>query len=261
MLEFAIPDRQHAPAHGPQRRNVRPVAFDIAIEFNLPIARIRFWPAAVEAFCVRVLMPKTSMNENSAPIPPADDVRFSRKFFRVKPVSNAQFAQNRPHGQFRLGLFRLNPPHVLGTACGGEFVHAGRMPLLKLPVQPIEQSSLIGDRRPADLRHEFQEGRTIRRHICRAFVANRTNSAEVLQPARATHRLVADMPDVKPSFPARIGGMRFSSGSPAHLAGETIAIQDECASLLRDAALKRRLRLGIEQQILARPQIGAVIVR
>lgn len=119
---------------------------------------------------------------------------------------------------------------------------------------------MIQRRRPAHLHQQFREIGPLQRDVGRTFIADRANGFQVRCVVTASEAFVNDVADVQTCFAADIIRMGFARDSTAHLAGETVAIQHECARFFGDGTRERRLRFRGFEQVVAGFQIGAVIV-
>lgn len=68
------------------------------------------------------------------------------------------------------------------------------------------------------------------------------------------------MAEVEAGSSRGVFGVRFSGNSTAHLAGESISIQDEGSGFFRDGSFKCGFRGGIEEKVLAGFKVVSVVV-
>ncbi len=78
---------------------------------------------------------------------------------------------------------------------------------------------------------------------------------------RSAHAFVQNVTDMKAGFASGIVGMHLTCDGTAHLACESVAIEDECAGFLGDGASKSGFWFGCFQQILTWLEIAAVVMR
>lgn len=92
----------------------------------MPIGSIGFRQPAVETLLPRMLMPKTTVDENCLLILSANDVGLAREFVGMQAESVAEPMHNRPNNQLWLHPSRSNAPHVLGTPVLRKLIHTSK---------------------------------------------------------------------------------------------------------------------------------------
>lgn len=101
MCRFAFPDNENVPAQRLQTGLVVGVPGGIAGQLRVPVAGVRFWPAAVSAALERMLVPEAAMHEDHLSASGKDEIRFSRKILPVEPEPVPHRVGKAPDGQFR----------------------------------------------------------------------------------------------------------------------------------------------------------------
>src|SRR5690242_6530122 len=88
------------------------VALDIALQLRVPVARVRFWLPAVEAFRRAVLMPETSVDKDGLAARSEDQVRLTGKVLAMQPVAVAPRVKQTAHNHFRFRVRGADLSHV-----------------------------------------------------------------------------------------------------------------------------------------------------
>ena len=114
IADLALPKYEDLPAGRNESFHVFLVSLHVASEFWNPIFGPRTRKPTFPAFSM--LMPKAAMNKNGPFQSSKHDIRFARKILGVEPVAEAERVQKLTDGDFRLGVLRFDPAHVLGAA-------------------------------------------------------------------------------------------------------------------------------------------------
>ena len=115
FLHFTFPDHVHFPPKTSKPRAVRNIPLPIPPQLRLPIPAVG--PRPVSSLTVRVLVPKTSVDEDNLPPAWKNHVRTTRQVVPVQAVSVSHVVNQTPNSHLGLHSLTQNrahvgPPHV-----------------------------------------------------------------------------------------------------------------------------------------------------
>lgn len=117
MVDFALPDHQHLPAHLPQPFHCGFVSLTGFRNLGNPVVSIRFRFSRSARTVVAV--PETSMHEDRLAAGNKGKVRFPRQILAMQPVAIPHGMNEPADSHLRLGVATSDSPHNAAA----EFIH------------------------------------------------------------------------------------------------------------------------------------------
>lgn len=115
LVRLAIPYGANLPSHSSELAEVFFIPLDIGFELWVPVMPIGFRTARIEAFALRMLVPKTTVHEDYFRARREYQVRLSRQLLAVQPVAVTSAMQKPAHDQFRRRILAADTAHVFAT--------------------------------------------------------------------------------------------------------------------------------------------------
>jgi len=115
IADFALPQRDHAPAQCLKGLNGGSVSLDVACQLRKPVFAANSWHASQLA--ARVLVPEATVYLDDRPMPQQDDIRLARQVASMQAKSVAHGMKAPAHVELRLRILLPIAPHDLRARC------------------------------------------------------------------------------------------------------------------------------------------------